>query len=97
MCFIITADLHGILNFPLRGDAQKRIRKKRMAMRSNEMGHLTWTYKLEDGTCTNSVSHLVFATFLCHLAGYLTVSIGTAVGTADCKTIWTPGDYYCTC
>ena len=50
------ADLHGILRFPLSDACNQRLKKKRMAIKENEVGQLKWTYKMEDGVCTNSVS-----------------------------------------
>lgn len=63
MSGMFATHLHGILDFPLSDAANQRLRMKRMAVRKNERGELDWTYCIEDGVCTDSVSvcrHYIF-------------------------------------
>jgi len=48
--------LHGILKLPYSSKAEARMIKKRMAITEDSSGQLNWTYKLEDGICTNSLA-----------------------------------------
>lgn len=52
--------LHGILRLPLKEAAAARLRTKRMAINESALGDEAqsygWTYKLEDGVCTNSLA-----------------------------------------
>ncbi|KAL7495396.1 hypothetical protein ACHAWT_003896 [Skeletonema menzelii] len=63
MSGMFATHLHGILNIPYDPLAQARLRKKRMAIQDDGHGHLSWTYKLEDGVCTNSLALLTAAKF----------------------------------
>jgi len=70
--------LHGILGLPLGGAAKERLVKKRMAYRCRNDGtesspdcvdgqisrtDVEWTYKLEDGVCTDSLALVTAARF----------------------------------
>ena len=51
---VFATHLHDILKLPLKENARKRIREKRMAFHNaTESG---WTYKLEDGVCSDSMA-----------------------------------------
>ena len=63
MSGMFATHLHGILNIPYAPLAESRLRKKRMAIQDDGHGHLSWTYKLEDGVCTNSLALLTAAKF----------------------------------
>lgn len=63
MSGMFATHLHGILNVPYVPLAESRLRKKRMAIQEDGRGHLSWTYKLEDGVCTNSLALLTAAKF----------------------------------
>ncbi len=63
MSGMFATHLHGILNVPYDPIAESRLRKKRMAIQDDGHGHLSWTYKLEDGVCTNSLALLTAAKF----------------------------------
>jgi len=63
MSGMFATHLHGILNIPYVPLAESRLRKKRMAIEDDGHGHLNWTYKLEDGVCTNSLALLTAAKF----------------------------------
>jgi len=63
MSGMFATHLHGILNIPYVPLAESRLRKKRMAIQDDGQGHLSWTYKLEDGVCTNSLALLTAAKF----------------------------------
>ena len=63
MSGMFATHLHGILNIPYVPLAESRLRKKRMAIEDDGRGHLSWTYKLEDGVCTNSLALLTAAKF----------------------------------
>ena len=63
MSGMFATHLHGILNVPYVPSAESRLIKKRMAIQDDGKGHLSWTYKLEDGVCTNSLALLTAAKF----------------------------------
>ena len=63
MSGMFATHLHGILNIPYIPEAAERMKKKRMAINDDGQGHLSWTYKLEDGVCTNSLALLTAAKF----------------------------------
>jgi MutS domain V/MutS domain I len=60
---IFATHLHDIMDLPLLG--WDRIRKKRMAIEGNDTGddNYSWTYKLEDGVCTESLALVTAARF----------------------------------
>ena len=85
MSGMFASHLHGILDFSLSDAADQRLKKKRMAIKENERGELDWTYRMEDGVCTDSVS--VFASIIVStlmLSSYYTHLDQLSVGTVDC-------------
>ncbi len=56
MSGMFATHLHGILNIPYSQSAEKRLRKKRMAITTSAHGQFEWTYIMEDGVCTNSLA-----------------------------------------
>jgi len=56
MSGMFATHLHGILKLPYSSKAEERMIKKRMAITEDSSGQLNWTYKLEDGICTNSLA-----------------------------------------
>jgi len=60
MCGFFATHLHGILRLPLKADANARLIRKRMAINENALGdqvqNYGWTYKIEDGICTDSLA-----------------------------------------
>lgn len=66
MCGIFATHLHDILGLPLNGS--DRIAKKRMAIHErdetgSELSRYAWTYRLEDGVCTDSMALITAARF----------------------------------
>ena len=66
MSGVFATHLHEILNLPIK--ASDRIVKKRMAIHErdcfgNEMDRYNWTYRLEDGICTDSMALVTAARF----------------------------------
>lgn len=62
MSGIFATHLHGIFDFPLR--SQERIMYKRMAIHDDEHAdNYEWTYRLEDGICTDSMALLTAERF----------------------------------
>jgi len=64
--------LHGVLDLPLTPDTLSHLVRKRMAYRDNnnlpesvnsERPSVEWTYKLEDGVCTDSLALITAAKF----------------------------------
>jgi hypothetical protein len=60
MSGIFATHLHDILQLPL--EAKERISTKRMAIEQDE-GDYDWTYRLEDGVCTDSLALVTAARF----------------------------------
>ncbi|KAL7551663.1 hypothetical protein ACHAWF_014847 [Thalassiosira exigua] len=63
MSGMFATHLHGILELPYSPEAEARLRKKRMAISEDFLGQPSWTYKMEDGVCTNSLALLTAAKF----------------------------------
>lgn len=66
MSGIFATHLHDILNLPLR--ARDRIRTKQMAIHEhdnagNEVSQYSWTYRIEDGVCTDSMALITASRF----------------------------------
>ncbi len=60
MCGFFATHLHGILSLPLKEEATSRLGRRRMALNETNLGDRTqsygWTYKLEEGICTDSLA-----------------------------------------
>ena len=57
MSGIFATHLHGMIDLPFTSTAESRIKKKRMAIHDDSAHSLIeWTYKLEDGICTDSLA-----------------------------------------
>ena len=72
MSGIFATHLHGILGLPLNKEALERIKLKRMAIHDSkgertvnliEIDRFEWTYRLEDGVCTESLALVTAAKF----------------------------------
>ena len=63
MSGMFATHLHGILKLPFTSEADARIRKKKMGMADDSNGKASWTYKIEDGECTNSLALLTASKF----------------------------------
>mmetsp|Transcript_24009 Transcript_24009/g.23059 ORF Transcript_24009/g.23059 Transcript_24009/m.23059 type:complete len:420 (-) Transcript_24009:261-1520(-) len=68
MSGIFATHLHGIIDLPFKRSAADRIKKKRMAIlhessSTNKDSIVEWTYKLEDGVCTNSLALITASRF----------------------------------
>ena len=58
---IFATHLHDMLELPLK--RKDRILTKRMAIEESDDGNYEWTYRMEDGTCTNSLALVTAARF----------------------------------